>query len=167
MWKGTGILILIALGACSSRRPAEVLTTEQALAGLSRCAPEEAGGEGWSMKITSISRDSQSTRVGIAVSTTAAPVDFDLPVYRLSRGRWLINQSGRAYLLDRDCREYKLKDRKPSPGQEIPLEGRIRVTPAAPFEATLIFPRIPDASRVGMLVYNGRKLPFTIGIESR
>ena len=140
---------------------------EQAVARMGRCATEEARDEGWSMRIKSVSRDEAATRVEIAVTATKGAVDFDLPVYRLSRGRWLINQFGRAYLLDQDCREYKLKDRRAAPGREIPLDGKIRVTPSQPFEATLIFPRIPDASGVGLLVYNGRKLSFTIGIESR
>jgi hypothetical protein len=140
------------------------------LAKIGGCVPGEAAIEGWSMEIRSASRDETSTRVEIAVTATGEAVDFDLPVYRLSRGRWLINKSGqfgRAYLVDPTCREYKLKDRKAAPGREIPLDGRVRVTPGQPFEATLLFPRLPEETGVGMLVYNGQKLPFAIGVERR
>jgi hypothetical protein len=93
-------------------------------------------------------------------------VDFYLPIYRLSAGRWLINEKGRAYLLDERCREFKLKDRKmpsiSSGEQRVPLDGRIRLNPGQAFEATLVFPRLFDQTRIGALVYDGRVLPFTL-----
>jgi hypothetical protein len=94
-------------------------------------------------------------------------VDFHLPIYRMSAGRWLINEKGRAYLLDERCREFKLNGRKPSAGsfwggRKVPLDGLVRLNPGQAFEATLIFPPLPDQTRVGALVYEGRVLPFAL-----
>ncbi|HKQ80492.1 MAG TPA: hypothetical protein VJ810_42750, partial [Blastocatellia bacterium] len=102
-------------------------------------------------------------------------VDFYLPIYLLSAGRWVINEKGRAYLLNEQCREFKLYESKPSStsssifweGGRIPQGGRIRLNPGQVFETTLVFPPLPDQTRVGALVYDGRFLPFTLLTETQ
>src|SRR5215510_1328380 len=122
------------------------------------------------LAVESVVSDKNATRVRLAAYARDEAVDFYLPVYRLSAGRWLINEKGRIYLLDERCREFKLNDAKPSPGslsdflggEKIPPDGRIRLKPGQAFEATLVFPPLPDRARVGALVYDGRVLPFTL-----
>jgi hypothetical protein len=124
------------------------------------------------LAVESVESDGKATRIRlIAYAGGEAPkqgVDFYLPIYVMSAGRWLINEKGRAYLLDERCREFKLNDSKPSSisssifwgGGRIPQGGRIRLKPGQAFETTLIFPPLPDRTRVGALVYDGRVLPF-------
>ena len=122
------------------------------------------------LAVESVVSDKNATRVRLAAYARDEAVDFYLPVYRMSAGRWLINEKGRIYLLDEQCREFKLNDAKPSPGslsdflggEKIPPDGRIRLKPGQAFEATLVFPPLPDRARVGALVYDGRVLPFAM-----
>jgi len=127
------------------------------------------------LAIEAVVNAANATHVRLVAYALNEAVDFHLPVYRMSAGRWLINESGRAYLLTEQCREFKLKDRKPSSGsssdssggQRIPQDGRIRLNPGQAFEATLIFPPLPDQTRGGALVYEGRVLPFMLLTETR
>src|SRR5262245_59956918 len=68
------------------------------------------------LAVESVVSDKNATRVRLVAYARDEAVDFYLPVYRLSAGRWLINEKGRIYLLDEQCREFKLNDAKPSPG---------------------------------------------------
>jgi hypothetical protein len=123
------------------------------------------------LAIAEVAHQPNATHVRLAGYATDEAVDFDLPAYRLSSGQWLINEKGRAYLLDERCREFKLKDRKPSSGvhggRPVRRDARIRLSPGQAFEATLIFPRLPDQTRMGVLVYDGRVVPFTLQAEAR
>jgi hypothetical protein len=122
------------------------------------------------LAIESIVSDGKATRVRLIAYARDEAVDFYLPVYLMSAGQWLINEKGRAYLLDEQCRELKLNDSKPSSisssifwgGGRIPQGGRIRLKPGQAFETTLGFPPLPDRTRVGALVYVGRVLPFAL-----
>jgi len=122
------------------------------------------------LAIESVVSDKTATRVRLVAYARDEAVDFYLPVYRMSAGRWLINEKGRVYLLDEQCREFRLNDAKPSPGslsdflggEKIPPDGRIRLRPGQAFEATLIFPPWADRARVGALFYDGRVLPFAL-----
>jgi hypothetical protein len=122
------------------------------------------------LAVESVVSDKNATSVRLAAYARDEAVDFYLPVYRLSAGRWSINEKGRVYLLDEQCREFKLNDSKPSPksslifwgGGRIPEGGRIRLKPGQVFELTLFFPSMPDRTRVGALVYDGRVLPFAL-----
>jgi hypothetical protein len=122
------------------------------------------------LAVESVVSDKNATSVRLATYARGEAVDFYLPVYRMSAGRWLINEKGRVYLLDEQCREFKLNDAKPSPGsssdflggEKIPPDGRIRLKPGQAFEATLVFPPLPGRARVGALVYDGRVLPFAL-----
>jgi len=120
--------------------------------------------------IESVVSDKNATRVRLIAYARDEAVDFYLPVYRMSAGRWLINEKGRVYLLDEQCREFRLNDATPSPGslsdflggEKIPPDGRIRLKPGQAFEATLVFPPALDRARVGALIYDGRVLPFAL-----
>src|SRR5262245_35994995 len=122
------------------------------------------------LAIESVVSDKNATRVRLIAYARDEAVDFYQPIYRMSAGRWSINEKGRVYLLDEQCREFKLSDSKPSQssslifwgGGRIPEGGRIRLKPGQAFEATLIFPTLLDRARVGALVYDGRVLPFTL-----
>jgi len=122
------------------------------------------------LAVESVVSDKNATRVRLAAYARDEAVDFYLPVYRLSAGRWSINEKGRVSLLDEQCLEFKLNDSKPSQssslifwgGGRIPEGGRIRLKPGQVFELTLIFPPLPDRARVGALVYDGRVLPFAL-----
>jgi hypothetical protein len=122
------------------------------------------------LAIESVVSDANETRVRLIAHARDEPVDFYLPIYRMSAGRWLINEKGRAYLINEECREFKLNDSKPSPGSSstfwgggrIPEGGRVRLNPGQAFDMTLVFPPLPDRTRVGALIYDGRVLPFTL-----
>src|SRR5262249_12520027 len=105
------------------------------------------------------------TSVRVVGYATTEAAEFDLPVYFMSRGRWLINERGRAYLLDEQCHEYKLKDRRTE--QAAPQGGHVRLKPGEACEATLSFPRLSNEVREGVLVYGTRVLSFSLLIETR
>jgi len=143
------------------------------------CWPSNEGksddARGLKLAVESVVSDANATNVRLVAFARDAAVDFYLPIYRLSAGRWLINEKGRAYLLNEQCREFKLNESKPSSssssifwgGGQIPEGGRIRLNPGQLFEVTLVFPPLPDRTRVGALVYDGRVLPFTLLTETQ
>jgi hypothetical protein len=120
------------------------------------------------LAIESVMSDRNATSVRLVAYAPAEAVDFYLPIYRMSAGRWTVNENGRVYLLDEQCREFRLHDNKPSSksslifwgGGRIPEGGRIRLKPGQAFETTLVFPPLSDRTRIGALVYNGHLLPF-------
>jgi hypothetical protein len=122
------------------------------------------------LAVESVVSDKSATSVRLAAYARDEAVDFYLPVYLLSAGRWSINEKGRVYLLDEQCREFNLNDSKPSPssslifwgGGRIPQGGRIRLKPGQVFELTLVFPSMLNRTKVGALVYGGRVLPFAL-----
>jgi hypothetical protein len=129
---------------------------------------EDAGNP--KLAIESVVSDRNATSVRLVAYAPDEAVDFYLPIYRLSAGRWSINEKGRVYLLDEQCREFRLSESKPSSrsssifwgGGRIPEGGRIRLKPGQAFVTTLAFPPLPDRTRVGALVYDGRVLPFAL-----
>jgi hypothetical protein len=145
--------------------------------------PGEAPGEGSHLAIESVTADADATQIRLIAYALGAPVDFYAPIYRLSAGRWLIHEKGRAYLLDDKCREWKLRDKKAQPGGDAgslsksaaknaagqmgAQDGRVRLIPGQVFTTTLIFPPLPEQTQVGALVYDGRILPFTLYTKSK
>jgi len=103
------------------------------------CWPSDGsdGKDAGSLKLSveSVVSAENATNVRMVAYARDEAVDFYLPIYRLSAGRWLINEKGRAYLLNEQCREFKLNDSKPSSssasifwgGGQIPQDGRIRL----------------------------------------
>ena len=161
-------LILCFVG-CARRNPG--MEKREALAAararLRSCLPE-AGPEG-SMRIAiaAIERQSDSLRLRLlAYSLEQIEVDFHLPAYWMSRGRWLINERERAYLLDADCREYPLKDRRQSLGPSVATNGQVRLKPGQLIETTLEFQHLAADVREAVLVYGSRILPFSLVLDA-
>jgi hypothetical protein len=123
-------------------------------------APDQKAEDKLTIAIAGVTINPNETAVKIVVYALAEDTDFDLPVYWMSRGRWLINEEGRTYLLDERCREYKLKERRSSTTEKLPPDGRIRLKRGQAFEAILSFPSLPDQTQIGVLVYGERTIPF-------
>src|SRR5262245_26516889 len=162
-------LLLLCLAGCS--RPVtqaeKRAAVDEFFTQARSCWPND-GECGTPLAVGSVVGEKTATRVRLIAYARDEAVDFYLPVYRMSAGRWLIKENGRAYILDEQCREFKLNGAKPSAGslsdflggEKIPPDGRIRLKPGQAFEVTLAFPPLPDRARVGALVYDGRVLPF-------
>jgi hypothetical protein len=162
---------LVCFPGCAKRdveaeRRAAVAET---FAMLRSCAPDKSFEDAGNAKfaIASVKLESNETNVRLVGYSLKEAVEFYLPVYYLSRGRWLIDEKERAYLVDEQCREYKLKDRKSPEGQEVSPDGKIRLEPGEVFEVTLSFPRLPDRTQMGLLVYGNRAMPFWLWDEKR
>ncbi len=169
-------LLPFFLSACSPPRNPEAearkaLTAMRAK--LQACLPD-AQPSAVRLAVVSVSREKEEAVVRLVAynpadkakanpaanpaASDAGAVDFDAPNYVMSRGRWLINESGRAYLLDERCREYKLKDRKLTLRQAVAKNGRIRLQPGEASEVLLSFARLPDDAQDVALVYGTQVL---------
>jgi hypothetical protein len=156
------LLLLLTCCSQSNTQAERQRAIAEVFARWKSCAPDgEAEGD-LKLAITSVTRQPNETSVRLAAYTLDNTADFDAPVYLLSRGRWLINEKGRAYLLDEQCREYKLKDRKSGSGKGIPVNGRIKLEAGQAFEIVLNFPQLPDEVKMGLLVYGNRVFPFSL-----
>ncbi len=129
---------------------------------LASCLPESEPEGNLRIAISSFNRGADKTRVRIVAYAVAEPADFALPVYYMSRGRWTVDENYRAYLLDAECREYKLQDRHDAAGTDAPPDGRMKLKPGNSFETTLDFPSLPAKTRNGVLVYGRRIIPFFV-----
>jgi hypothetical protein len=125
-------------------------------------APDQKAEDKLKIAIASVTNSPNETAVKIVAYALEEETDFNLPVYWMSRGRWLINEEGRAYLLDERCREHKLKDRRSATSERLPPNGRIRLNRGQALEAILSFPPLSDQTQIGVLVYGERTLPFWI-----
>ncbi len=158
-----GVGLLLALTSCSKDPEAvRVAAIEETYGKLSKCAPANADESDLKLAVVSAFNEKNETLVRLVAYAINSPAEFALPAYRLSSGRWLIGEKDRAYLLDEHCREFKLKDRKVNLGQTFPQDGMVKLNPGQAFEITMGFHRLPDRNRIGVLVYAGRSLPFTI-----
>ncbi len=176
------LLVLFPLFLASCSRPDPVVekrvAVDQFFAQARSCWPSNDSGSdnagSLKLAIESVVISGNMTQVRLVAFARDEAVDFYLPIYRLSAGRWLINEKGRAFLLDERCREFKLNDSKPSStsssifwkGGRIPENGRIRLNPGQVLETTLVFPPLPEKTRVGALVYDGRLLPYALYSET-
>jgi hypothetical protein len=161
------VIISLLTASCARRDPESERqqAISETLAKLRSCAPENSNHATESnlrLAISSIALNTNETSLRLVAFAPTEAVVFDLPVYSLSRGRWLINEKGRAYLLDERCKEYKLKDKRISAGQEVSQDGKIKLNPGQAFEVTLSFPRLSDRTRIGVLIYGDQVLPFTL-----
>lgn len=161
------IVSMVVLGLNSCRRD-QSSTVERALptistspSKLSTCVPVAQPDPNISLTLVEIRNESERTAIKIVAQAVQGPADFYVPQYLMSRGRWLINEQGRAYLRDEQCREYKLKDRTPAVGK-IPDSGRVELKPSQAYELTLSFPRLLEEVKTGVLVYGNWVLPFTL-----
>lgn len=165
-------LLAYAIGACfllvstsCSKDPEEIriAAIEETYGRLSKCVSENANEGDLKLAVASVSNGENETQVRLVGYAINSPAEFVLPVYRLSSGRWLIGEKDRVYLVNDQCREFKLKDRKAQFGQTFPQDGVVRLSPGQAFEITLRFPRLPDQTKFGMLIYGKRTLPFLLG----
>lgn len=129
------------------------------------------------LAVVSFTREQEEARVRLVAYNPAdraagdksagsdGAVDFDAPNYLLSRGRWLINESGRCYLIDERCREYKLKDRQLTMRQSEAKNGRVRLNPGEACEVTLSFARLPEDVQEVALVYGNRMLSIPLPLS--
>jgi hypothetical protein len=157
------LILTILFSGCTRRGDPDAERQKlfnQAFAKLRSCVPpNQKADDKLKIAIAGVTLNPDETAVKIVGYALDQDIDFDLPVYWMSRGRWLINEEGRSYLLDERCREYKLKDRRSSPAHPIPLDGRIRLNQGQFFEATLSFPRLSE-TQIGVLVYGDQTFPF-------
>ncbi|MEP7341383.1 MAG: hypothetical protein ABI977_26875 [Acidobacteriota bacterium] len=156
------VMLCLFLFGCAGRdteaqRQAAVAAT---VAKLRSCMPDGETEGDLKLAVASVTRQANETNVRLVAYALHKPAEFDLPAYSLSRGRWLIHETERAYLLDEQCREYKLKERTSS--IEVPPNGKISLEAGRVFETTLSFPPLPDAARIGVLVYGRQVLPFLL-----
>jgi len=158
---------LALIPGCTRRDPQAEMRAAMtaARAKLRACLPESKPNSAFKLAIASVKLEPNETSVRLVAYTLDEAADFDLPVYWMSRGRWLINEQGRAYLLDDTCREYKLGNRQVV--KAATPQGRLRLEPGHAFEVTLSFPRLWDEVREGALVYGDWVLPFSLVTEGR
>ena len=167
---------LLLLSACSPPRnpDAEARDALKAMqAKLQACLPDTQPEARVRLAVVSLSREKEESLVRLVAynpadkggvnqaATGDGVVDFEVPNYVMSRGRWLINESARAYLLDERCREYKLKDRKLTLRQAEAKNGRIRLKPGEACEVLLSFARLPEDAQQIALVYGTQVLRFS------
>lgn len=157
------VIWLVAIGAgltgCSppDQEGQHRQALDQSMARLQSCAPAPGPTGPVKLAIQSIQNEPQATLVRLVAYTTEESADFILPMYTPSRGRWLIGEIGRAYLLDQDCREYKLNDQRVS--TPLPQPGRVQLARGQACEVTLKFPPLSARARLGVLVYADQVLP--------
>jgi hypothetical protein len=163
------LLLSVSFASChkadpeAQRRAAMQLTAET----MRRCLPQASVESSPGLAIAAVARETEATVLRIVAYATTQPVEFHLPIYFMSRGRWTINDTGRAYLLDENCREYKLKDTGTVVEKYLPRDGVVKLQPGVSYEFRLLFPRLPDEAQMGVLVYAGRVLPFSLLVETR
>lgn len=166
------LFALIIFTNCAKRDPEaeKGAVLASARARLRGCLPEVEDGEPQSalrLAIGAVQLRDDATAVRVVGYAVGSEADFALPVYLLSRGRWLIEERARVYLLDSDCREYKLKDRVAVSGETVPDDGRVRLKTGEARETTLLFPRLSDGVREGVLVYGRRVIPFSLLLSAQ
>lgn len=170
LWKSGGSFLLVVAASLSllagrcSKDPdsVRVAALAETVNNLSKCSSAGNGDGVAQLSVVSVTSAPNETAVRVVIYATDSPIEFPLPVYRLSAGRWLIGEKERAFLLDEKCREYKLRDRRSSANQKFPPDGIVRLNPGQSFEATFSFHRVKEDVRIGMLVYAGKSLPFVI-----
>ena len=153
---------LLSIGCSKDPEAVRLAAMAETFDGLAKCAPASKGEVIPQLSVVSVTNAPNETAVRVVIYATDAPVEFPLPVYRLSAGRWLIGENDRAFLLDEQCGEHKLRDRRPGAGLKFPQDGVVRLSPGQSFEATFSFHRLKDSTRVGRLVYAGKSLPFVV-----
>jgi hypothetical protein len=165
------ILSLLILSGCSNS------SEQHPVVKIESCSPQDEPAGNVNLRVVSFDEDTEGVLVRVIAETGSTGAIFELPVYRMSAGRWLIGDNRRAYLIDDTCREYRLKDRRSVSGERLPLDGRVRLLPQKSFEMTLVFPRLikprsrapekkTESMRKGVLVYGKRALSFTFRAQS-
>jgi len=174
----------LLLGGCAKKEAApETIASASAklptkLPGLSGCAgisgPTQTGEllsaddrNSARLAIRSVERLPEKTLLNLVAYAGAEPVDFLLPLYSLSRGRWLLEEPdrkepdpdnpGRVFLIDQNCREYRLNDVEFQHGRTKP--GTIRLAANHAVEGSIRFPPLSPSARFGILIYGRHRIP--------
>ena len=158
---GLTVLLILVSVSCA-RRNAETQNRSSENKRSLSCAPRTAAATNLSLAIVSIEPLENKTRIRLVAYAKNEPINFYLPVYLMSRGRWLINDRARAYLLDEKCREYRLNDRKSTEEMPAPIDGQIELQARTAFETILEFPPLARDINAGLLVYDSYVVPFTL-----
>ena len=167
-WMLPLLTLALLLNNCGRRDPLaeQRAALAAAAARLQGCLPQAPSASNASgrprLAVVEITRQPQQVSVQLVALAGPEAMELSLPVYLLSRGRWLINERERAYLLDESCREYKLQDRKPVDGRPLPLDGKVSLKPGEAFAFKLNFQALPAEARLGALVYGSISLPFVL-----
>lgn len=162
------LLLVFGFNGCKQRDPLaeERAALDAAAVRLRGCLPQPTPVNDSSreprLAIVEITRQPQTITVQLAAVAGAEAVEFYLPVYLMSAGRWLINERERAYVLDERCGEHKLQDRKPVGDKRLPLDGKVSLKAGEAFSFKLVFPMVPDELRLGALVYGSTVLPLAL-----
>ena len=155
-------LALLGLSGCASQSitPPKLSEPKRTL----NCVPRNLSPDKrLSLAIVSIAVADNKTSVKLVAYAPSEPVDFYLPVYLMSRGRWTIGEDQeRPYLLDENCRSYKLTDRRSTANMKAPQDGMIPLKPQSSFETILEFPALGPEVGSGVLVYDDFVVPFTL-----
>ena len=119
------------------------------------------------LAIRSVERLPEKTLLNLVVYAGAEPVEFSLPLYSLSRGRWLLEEPDpkeqardnpdRVYLVDQDCREYRLNDVEFQQRRTKP--GIIRLAANHAVEGSIRFPPLSPSATFGILIYGRHRIP--------
>jgi len=163
-----GLFFTLALSGCHKRdldRERQTAVTET-LTKLQACLRQRTETSEAELAIVEIRRLPQEISVRLVAYAKDKPVEFYLPVYLMSRGRWLINERERAFLLDEYCREFRMRDRKSTNGKPLPLDGKVMLQPGAAFEFNLSFARLPEETNLGVLIYGAKVLPFSLATSA-
>lgn len=129
---------------------------DQAHARLRGCLPQPAPLPAPPISIRSFARLAARTRVELVVWAEEQPFELQLPLYLSSRGRWLLGNDERVFLIDQECRQYGLQDVEFLPPRLSP--GTIRIPAHKAITGTLIFPPLGSRARFGALVYGQQVL---------
>ena len=129
---------------------------------LSSCLPKTEGDGKVRLSIVAFENGKDEARVRVVFYSGADSAGFALPVYYTSRGKWLIDEKDRAYLVDPQCRQFSLHDRHDAKWTDAPPDGKVTLKPGAAFETVLDFPPLPPNTTHGALVYGPHVVPFSL-----
>ena len=148
------VMLTTAITACNKPPPPPVDR-------LASCLPTTEPSDNVRIAIVEFDHGKDETRVRVVAYAAAEPAILALPVYHTSRGRWLIDEKERSYLLDPQCRQYNLHDRHDAKWTDAPPDGRVTLKPGIAFETVLDFPPLPAGTTRGALVYGAHVIPFS------
>jgi hypothetical protein len=160
------VALACLFGSCTTDQRQSTATpvnsVDNALTRLLECLPPDVTSTSDPLRITisSINHLPKQTRIELVAWAENGSTTLNLPLYVRSRGRWILGENERVYLVDQECRTYGLNDvefRQPrlSPGIiGIPAHQAIR--------GALLFPPLGPRSRLGALVFGHRTLPVIL-----
>lgn len=129
---------------------------EQSISRLRGCLPTAESTSWERISISSIERLPNRTHIKLVVWAGEQSFDLQLPLYHSSRGRWLLGDQDRVYVVDQECRQYGLQDVEFLQPRQSP--GLIRIPAHQVITGTLVFPPLSTRARFGALIYGKQSL---------